>query len=93
MDGSSLTLLLFVAVLIAFGAYLRWRYGSLYKKLSDLFERTTGLTMATIVQVLGILTVVIWAAIFLTRGGDRTEGLDELFQDYLPHPSQQADEP
>ena len=93
MDESSLLLILFVAVLIVLGVYLRWRYGSLHKRLSDLFERTTGLTVAAIVRALVILTVVIWAAIFLTRSGDKEKGLDAIFEEFRPHPKQRADEP
>ena len=93
MDGTGLTLLLLVAVLIAFGVYLRRRYGNLYERLSEAVERATGLAMPTIVRGLGILTLLAWAAIFLIYGGDKEEGLDAIFQEFLPHLQQEAEEP
>ena len=93
MDRTSLTLLLLVAALIALGIALRRRYGNIYERLSEVVERTTGLAMATIVRGLGILTLLIWAVIFLTSGGDKEEGLDAIFQEFLPHLKQETGEP
>lgn len=84
MDQISLSLLLFVALLIGFGIYMRGKYGNLYLRFSEVVERRTGITMATVVRGLGLLTLVVWAAVFLTYGGDKEEGLEAIFQDFLP---------
>ena len=84
MDQISLPLLLLVAVLIAGGIYIRRRYGNLSERLTQWVEATTGITAATIVRGLALLTLLAWAVIFLIQGGAEEEGLDAIFEKFLP---------
>jgi hypothetical protein len=81
---------LFVALLIS-GIFLRRRYGNIYKVMTEAVERATGLTMTTIVRALGILTLVVWAAIYLIYGGGEETGLDRLFRGLFEAPSGQTE--
>ena len=85
MDQISLPLLLLAVVLIAFGVYVRRRYGNVYERLSRWVEATTGVTMRSIVLGLSLLTLLAWAAIFLVSGGGEEEGLDALFEKFMPY--------
>ena len=93
MDQISLPLLLLLVALVALGIYVRRRYGNLYERFSEAVERATGLTMTSIVQGLAILTLIVWVVVYLTFGGDQKEGLEEIFQEFLPDSKDQAPEP
>ncbi|MDJ0609220.1 MAG: hypothetical protein QNJ67_09605 [Kiloniellales bacterium] len=93
MDQISLPLLLLVVALIAMGIYVRRRFGNLYERFSEVVERATGRSMRSIVQGLAILTLILWAVVYLTFGGDQKEGLEAIFQEFLPDSKDQAREP
>jgi amino acid permease len=81
-------------VLVALGlvAFLiRRRYGNLYQVFTEAVERATGLTMTTILRGIGILTLVVWALVYLIYGGDEDNALDQLFQGAFEAPSGPAD--
>ena len=78
MDMGSLALLAAVAALIAAGLVMRRRYGNLYQRLATALERTTGWSMAGVARGLGLLTLVLWAAIYLLYGSERETGLRDL---------------
>lgn len=73
---------LFVLILIpivAVAIFLRRRYGNLYKRMTDVIERMTGVEMVAIVRVLGVLTLVAWVLVYLFFGGTGT-GLGPLYE-------------
>jgi amino acid permease len=81
-------------VLVALGlaAFLiRRRYGNLYEAFTETVERATGLTMTTIVRGIGILTLVVWALVYLIYGGEEDNALGQLFRDAFEAPSGPAD--
>lgn len=73
---------LFILILVpvvAAGIFLRWRYGNLYTRMTGVIERRTGLEMATVVRALGVLTLVVWALVYLFFGGSGA-GLGPLYE-------------
>ena len=62
---------------------LRWRYGNIYDGLKQALERAAGLGMATVVRGLGILTLVVWAMVYVFFGSEEETGLEQLFQRLL----------
>ena len=78
MDQTTAWVIALVITIIAFGAYLRWRYGNLYLRVSAAVERTTGVKMVAVVRALGILTVVVWAAVYVMSRSDPDTGFEEL---------------
>ena len=78
MDRTTAWVLALVLTIVAFGAYLRWRYGNLYQRLSAAVERATGVKMVVVVRALGILTVVAWAVVYVLSRSDPDTGLEEL---------------
>ena len=79
MDQTTAWLLALVILVIAFGVYLRRRYGNLYVRLSDAMERATGIGMATIVRAIGVLTLAVWVAVYALSGAGPETGLGDLF--------------
>ena len=80
MDQSTAWLLACFALVIASGLYLRRRYGNIYRRFSEALEHLAGFPMATIVRGLGVLTMVIWAVVYLMSGSERETGLEGLFE-------------
>ena len=68
MDQTTAWLVAFVILIVAFGVYLRRRYGNLYARFSDAVERVTGFPMVAIVRAIGILTLAAWAVVYLLSG-------------------------
>lgn len=80
MDQPTGWLLLVLAAAVAGGVLIRRRYGNLYASLAKAFEQATGLRMATVLRVLGILTLVGWAVIYVSLGDGAESDLDRLFR-------------
>ena len=80
MAPSTLWVFALFATVVVLAILLRRRYGNLYDGLKAGIERTTGWTMASIVRGLGILTLVVWFAVYLFFGSDQQTGLEELFR-------------
>lgn len=81
MAPSTLWIFALCAAMVAIAVLLRRHYGNLYERLKQGIERTTGWSMTSIVQGLGILTLLVWALVYLFFGGDQQSGLDQLFRD------------
>ncbi len=83
MDPTTQRLVAALAIIVVLAVLLRRRYGNIYDGLKQTFERATGLGMASVVRGLGILTLVVWALVYVFFGGEEETGLEQLFQRVL----------
>lgn len=83
MAPSMVWVLVLSATLVTLAVLLRRRYGNVYEGLKMAFEQATGWSTATIVSSVSILTLVVWAAVYLYLGGDDQSGPDQLFKGVL----------
>lgn len=87
MDPLTIKLIALVVVLVIFGISLRRRYGNLYSAFGQWVEATTGVSMTTILRALGLLTLAVWAVVYLLYGRAEEEGLQQLFPKVLEAPA------
>ena len=82
MDQTTTGLIGLLITLIVTGVMLRRRYGNLYSRASDAFERATGLSMTVVVRGLGILTLVGWAVVYLLIHDGSEIDLEEIWPSF-----------
>ncbi|MCP4250073.1 MAG: hypothetical protein GY778_23775 [bacterium] len=80
MAPSTLWVFALFTAIVAVAVLLRRRFGNLYDGLKQGIEQTTGWSMTSIVRGLGIVTLIVWALVYLFFGSDERTGLDQLLK-------------
>ena len=83
MAPSMVWVLVLSVTIVTLAVLLRRRYGNVYEGLKMAFERSTGWSATSIVSGLSVLTLLVWAVVYLYLGGDGQTGLDQLFEGVL----------